>query len=261
MNVDVLYIVVIFAIGFVGSFFSGMLGIGGTIIKYPMLLYIPPLFGIIPFTAHEVSGISAVEVLFSSLAGMLMARKSGHLHIPLILWMGIPVLLGSLMSSMSSGYFSESGVNIVYGSLALIAAIMLFIPREETPLKPVAEVTFPKPLAAMLAFSVGMCSGIVGAAGGFLLVPIMLMVLRIPTRIVIASSLAIAFLSSIGSSIGKVTTGQVDYWPALIMIVASVIAAPLGVKVSTKMNVKVLQYMLAFMIAATAVKIWVDILL
>lgn len=257
---DLLYIAVIFAIGFVGSFFSGMLGVGGTIIKYPMLLYIPPMLGVATFTAHEVSGISAVQVLFASLAGVWTYRKGGYLHMPLIRWMGSAVLVGSLLGSFGSGYFSEQAVNIVYGSLALIAAVMLFIPRSETEDRAVEDVTFPKELAAILAFCVGISSGIVGAAGGFLLVPIMLMILRIPTRIAIASSLAITFLSSVGGSIGKITTGQVEYWPAFIMIIASVIASPLGAKLGTKMNTKVLQYMLAVMIAATAVKIWADLL-
>ena len=76
----------------------------------------------------------------------------------------------------------------------------------------------------------------------------------------IATSLAITFISSIGGSIGKVLTGQVDYWPAFIMIIASLLAAPLGAKIGQKMNVRVLQWLLATMIAATAVKIWVDIL-
>lgn len=53
------FIVTIFLIGFVGSYISGMLGIGGSIIKYPMLLYIPPLLGFAAFSAHEVAGGSA----------------------------------------------------------------------------------------------------------------------------------------------------------------------------------------------------------
>ncbi|MFP3488862.1 sulfite exporter TauE/SafE family protein, partial [Staphylococcus sp. SIMBA_130] len=58
---DFSFIITIFAIGFIGSFISGMVGIGGSIIKYPMLLYIPPLLGFAAFSAHEVSGISAVQ--------------------------------------------------------------------------------------------------------------------------------------------------------------------------------------------------------
>jgi uncharacterized membrane protein YfcA len=67
IKMDLTFVITIFLIGFIGSYISGMLGIGGSIIKYPMLLFIPPLFGIAAFSAHEVSGISAVQVLFASI--------------------------------------------------------------------------------------------------------------------------------------------------------------------------------------------------
>ena len=76
----------------------------------------------------------------------------------------------------------------------------------------------------------------------------------------IASSLAITFISSIGATVGKITTGQVDYYPALIMVVASLIASPLGAIAGKKVNTKILQIILAVLILLTAVKIWLDIL-
>ncbi|MEG0384475.1 MAG: sulfite exporter TauE/SafE family protein [Solibacillus sp.] len=261
MDFSITYLLVIFAIGFVGSFVSGMLGVGGSIIKYPMLLYIPPLFGLATFTAHEVSGISAVQVLFASMAGVWAYRKGGLLNKQLIIYMGGAILVGSFIGSYGSGFLSEEAVNIVYGTLALIAAVMMFIPKKQLDDQLLHEVRFNKPLAAILALIVGMGSGIVGAAGGFLLVPIMLTVLKIPTRMTIATSLAVTFISSIGSSVGKLMTGQVEYWPAFIMIIASVLAAPLGAKMGKTINTKVLQILLALLIAATAIKIWVDILL
>ncbi|WP_156289468.1 sulfite exporter TauE/SafE family protein [Oceanobacillus salinisoli] len=258
---DLTFIIAIFAIGFIGSFLSGMLGVGGSIIKYPMLLYIPPLFGLVAFTAHEVSGISAVQVLFASIAGVWAYRKGGYLNKQLIIYMGGAILLGSLIGSYGSSFLSEQAVNVVYGILAIIAAVMMFVPKKQVDDdKPLNEVTFNKPLAAILALIVGIGSGIVGAAGGFLLVPIMLTVLHIPTRMTIATSLAVTFISSIGGSVGKLVTGQVDYGPALIMIIASLLAAPLGAKVGKKMNTSILQVILALMIAGTAVKIWMDIL-
>lgn len=257
---DLIFIIVIFALGFVGSFLSGMLGVGGSIIKYPLLLYIPPLFGIVAFTAHEVSGISAVQVLFASIAGVWAYRKGGFLNKELIIYMGGSILIGSLIGSYSSSLLSEEAVNVVYGILALIAAIMMFVPKKQVDDKPMDQVTFNKPLAAILSLIVGIGSGIVGAAGGFLLVPIMLTVLHIPTRMTIATSLAVTFISSIGSSVGKLITGQVDYFPAMIMIIASIIAAPLGAKFGKTMNTRILQVILALMIAGTAIKIWVDIL-
>jgi rhodanese-related sulfurtransferase len=103
-------------------------------------------------------------------------------------------------------------------------------------------------------------AGFVGAGGSFLLVPIMLVVLKFPTRMTIASSLAITFISSIGSTIGKISTEQVEYGPAFIMIVASLVASPLGAGVGKRVNTKVLQIILALLILATAVKTWIEIL-
>ncbi|MGE7767527.1 sulfite exporter TauE/SafE family protein [Peribacillus sp. NPDC096540] len=257
---DVSFIFLIFLLGFIGSYLSGMVGIGGSIIKYPMLLYIPPLLGFAAFNAHEVSGISAVQVFFATIGGVWAYRKSGLLNKDLIIYMGSGILLGGLIGGFGSKYMEEFTINIVYAVLATIAVIMMFIPKKNNDDKPEHEVVFNKWLATILAFIVGGASGIVGAAGAFILVPILLVVLKIPTRMTIATSLAITFISSIGSTIGKVATGQVLLVPALVMIVASLIASPLGAKAGQKMNTKVLQWILSILILATAIKIWMDIL-
>lgn len=260
MELNITFIITIFLIGFIGSYISGMVGIGGSIIKYPMLLYIPPLFGLAAFTAHEVSGISAVQVFFATIGGVWAYRKGGYLNKTLIIYMGSAILLGSFIGGFGSKMMSEGGINLIYGILALIAAVMMFIPNKGVDDIPLDQVKFNKWLAAALALVVGIGAGIVGAAGAFLLVPIMLVVLKIPTRMTIATSLAITFISSIGSTVGKLTTGQVDYIPALIMVVASLIASPLGAAAGKKMNTKILQIILAVLILATAIKIWLDIL-
>src|SRR5690606_25961892 len=198
---DFAFIITIFLIGFIGSYISGMLGIGGSIIKYPMLLYIPPLFGLAAFSAHEVSGISAVQVCFATIGGVWAYRKGGYLNKKLIFYMGISILVGRFVGGFGSKFMSEGGINVVYGVLGLIAAIMMFIPKKNVDDVPFDQVTFNKWLAAVLSFIVGIGAGIVGAAGAFLLVPIMLVVLKIPTRMTIASSLAITFISSIGSTV------------------------------------------------------------
>ena len=255
---DFSFMIMIFLIGFVGSFVSGMVGIGGSIIKYPMLLYIPPLLGIAAFSAHEVSGISAIQVLFATISGVWAYRKSGYLNKTLILYMGTSILIGSFIGGYGSNLLAEGSINLVYGVLATIAAIMMFIPKKGLDDIPIDQVKFNKWLAAVLAFVVGIGAGIVGAAGAFILVPIMLVVLKVPTRMTIATSLAITFISSIGSTVGKVLTDQILYGPAAVMIVASVLAAPIGAKLGQKMNTKVLQWILAILILATAIKIWMD---
>lgn len=261
MEYSIFFIVTIFLIGFIGSFISGMVGIGGAIINFPMLLYIPALLGVAHFSSYEVSGITAIQVLFATIGGVWAYRKGGYLNKSLIGYMGISILIGSLAGGFFSSGMSEESINMVYGILALLAVVMMVFPKKGIDDIPFDTESFNKWLATILAFVVGIGAGIVGAGGAFLLVPIMLLVLKVPTRITIASSLAITFISAIGSTTGKIMTDQVLFIPAAIMIVASLIASPLGVSLGKKLNTKYLQLILAVLILGTALKIWFGILI
>ncbi|HSU79059.1 MAG TPA: sulfite exporter TauE/SafE family protein, partial [Candidatus Angelobacter sp.] len=233
------FIAILFILGFIGSFLSGMLGVGGAIINYPMLLFIPPLLGLAALSSHEVSGIVAVQVFFATLTGVFAYRKSPYLNKGLIMYMGISILIGSLLGGVGSKWVSNTDEDFVYGILVLLAVILIFIPRKagghlDEPLK------FNRFWAVTLSFLVGISAGIVGAGGAFLLVPIMLTVLRIPLRVTIATSLAVTFISSIGSTFGKLVSHQVLFIPALIVVIASIIASPLGAMLGQRMNPKAL---------------------
>ncbi|MCY8009497.1 sulfite exporter TauE/SafE family protein [Bacillus haynesii] len=257
---DISFILLLFFIGSVGSFMSGMLGAGGAIINYPLLLYIPVLLGFTGFNAHQVSGIVAVQVFFATFSGVWAYRKGGYLNKELIFIMGLSILLGSLIGGYGSHFFSEDLINLVYGLLAIIAAIIMLIPKTGTEGNQSDHIRFPKILTSIMTFIVGLASGIVGAGGAFLLVPLMLVILKIPARITIATSLAVTFISSIGTTATKLVIGQVPIMPALVVMAASLIASPLGVFIGKKVNAKVLQGILIFVILITTVKIWVDIL-
>lgn len=148
---DIGFIITIFLIGLIGSFLSGMLGIGGAIINFPMLLYIPAVLGIAQFTAYEVSGITAIQVFFATIGGVLAYRKGGFLNKKLIAYMGISILIGSLIGGFGSTQMPESGINVVYGILAFLAVIMMFIPKKGLDDIPSQQIEFNKSLAALLA--------------------------------------------------------------------------------------------------------------
>ena len=261
---DILLFIVMIALGLIGSFFSGLLGIGGAIINYPLLLYVPPLFGVADFTAHEVSSISMFQVFFASLAGVLAYRKKSKtgpsvVHKPLVVYMGSSILAGSLIGGFASGMLNGDVINLIYGILAVLAVILMLIPRRGTE-GHADDLRFNKSIAVGAAFIVGIVSGIVGAGGAFILIPVMLTVLKIPTRTTIASSLAIVFISAIGGIIGKIGAGDLPLWPIAFTVIGSLIGAPLGSKASSKINVKVLRYGLVVLISLTAVKVWSSIL-
>lgn len=251
-------IVLLFGIGFAGSMVSGMVGIGGSIIKYPMLIYIPPALGFMAFTAQEVSAISAVQVFFATLAGMFAYRKDRLIHRELVLYMGASIVVGSFIGGYGSKFLPDAAINATYAVLALAAAIMMLMPKRAD--EAAADFDINRSLAAGLAAVIGIVSGVVGAAGAFITVPVMLVVLKVPTRVAIASSLAITFISSVGSTAGKLMGGHMLPLPSLIMVAASLIAAPVGAMLSKRMNARALQWILLILIMATVVKIWSDII-
>lgn len=262
---DFLLLIVMVLIGLGGSFFSGLLGIGGAIINYPLLLYIPSLFGAAHFTAHEVSSISMFQVFFASLAGVIAFRKkskkggTGVVNKQLVFHMGSSILAGSLVGGFVSSMLNGDVINLIYGILAVLAVVLMLVPnrgkQQETD-----DLRFNKIIAITAAFVVGIVSGIVGAGGAFILIPIMLTVLKIPTRTTIASSLAIVFISAIGGVIGKMTGGDIPLWATVYTVIGSLIGAPIGTMVSSKINVKVLRYGLVVLIVLTAIKVWSSIL-
>ena len=257
---DISCIVLMFLIGFIGSFLSGMLGIGGAIIHYPMMLYIPPLLGIASFSAHEVTGMVAVQVFFTTMTGMLVYRKGGYLHKSLALYMGIGILGGSFIGAYGSKWMSEAMIHLIYAFLAAAAVWLMFLSEKESDETPVSQVTFhPMPVMGT-AFMAGIFSGVIGASGSFILVPVMLAVFKIPTRVTIATSLAIAFISSIGSVSAKFASDQIFLLPSIILVISSLIASPIGAMISKKTSPQTLRIGLSIVITITFIKIWYDYL-
>ncbi|GMK42708.1 UPF0721 transmembrane protein YrkJ [Paenibacillus sp. CCS19] len=262
---DTLLYITMTLLGFVGSFFSGMLGIGGAVINYPLLLYVPSSLGVAHLSAHDVAAISMFQVFFASLAGVLAyRRRSGTdgsvLHKGLVAYMGTSILVGSLIGGIASGGLDADGINLIYGILAVVAVILMLIPNRAAQSGTNETLQFNKIIAVSAAFIVGIVSGIVGAGGAFMLIPIMLTVLRIPTRTTIASSLAIVFISAIGGVIGKLIGGGIPLWPMVFTVIGSLIGAPIGSKVGAKLDVRLLRYGLLILIGFTAIKVWIPIL-
>jgi len=264
---DILLFLLMFLLGVFGSFFSGMLGIGGAIINFPLILYIPPLLEVGGFTGKEVASISMFQVFFASLAGVLAFRKQSRIsgpaliHKGLVLNMGISIMIGSILGGTGSMFLSGYTINFIYGILAIAAVILMLVPSKgKREIVDLEQVTYNKPIASTSAFIVGIVSGIVGAGGAFILIPIMLTILKIPARIAIASSLAIVFISAVGGVIGKLVAGGIPFLPTLFIVFGSLLGAPIGARVSKQINVKYLRYTLILFISITAIKIWSSIL-
>lgn len=109
--------------------------------------------------------IGAIQVFFATIGGVWAYSKSGFLQKSLIIYMGISIFISSLIGSYLSHLMPEKGMNFIYGILALIAVVLMPIPKKGLDDIEGEKVTFNKWLASFLAFVIG-----VGAGGCYLCV-------------------------------------------------------------------------------------------
>ncbi len=250
----------LFGLGFVGGLFSGLLGIGGGILMAPLLLYVPPLFGVTAFGMKVVAGMTAVQSFVGALAGAVGHHRYKRIHLGLALHLGVPMAITSLVGSMASMYLSDTIILIVFAAMALAAALLMLAPaRAESTDVPLEEVAFSRSLAVLVGVVIGTLSGIVGQGGAFLFIPAMLLLLQIPTRVAIGTALAVGIAASGAVFLGRVGTDQIPWGWSLAVVAGVVIGAQLGSRLSQYTPRTVLREILAVIITGSAIKICLEI--
>ncbi|MBI4582741.1 MAG: sulfite exporter TauE/SafE family protein [Planctomycetes bacterium] len=250
----------ILALGCAISFLSGLLGIGGGIVLAPALLFLPPLLGMDPLDMKSVSGLTITQGLFACLSGALRHDKYRVVHHRLVRWMGGSIFASALAGALLSGWLPDETVTAVFAGLAAIAAILIWLPaREPADAGASATSEFNLPMALAIALAVGLLSGLVGQGGSFILIPLMLRFLRLPTRIVIGSNLALAVFSSLAGFVGKLVTGQIPLLPAMAIVAGAIPAAQLGGACSQRARPRWLRLCLAVLIMLAAIKMLADL--
>lgn len=254
---DIPFLITLVALGLGGGFLSGLLGLGGAIFMIPLLLYVPPILGVGQLDMKQVAAISMVQVLAASLSGMLVHNRNKFVSKQVLLYMGLCNALGNLAGSFLSRAASSGFLLAIFATLAVIAAVAMFIPkREQGEHIPADEVGFNRPLAAGLSLAIGGFGGMVGAPGAFVYIPAMIYLLHIPTRIVIGSTLGIVFMGALTGTIGKMATGQI-IWPyALALVLGTIPASRAGAQISKKIATGYLRIAIAIIIAITGIRMW-----
>ena len=227
----------------------------------PLLLYLPTLLGIGDLGMREVAGLTMVQGLVGALSGVFRHRSYGFVNNSLVLTMGTSIALSSLAGAVISKYVSPQALLAVFALLALVAAILMLIPRRGDGDEISSdEVDFNRPLAVLVSVSVGFLGGLVGQGGAFILIPLMLYVLKLPTRVTIGSSLGVVLFSAAAGFVGKLGTGQVDLVLALALVAGAIPGAQLGGYVSKRASTKALRGILAALIGLSAINIWYGLL-
>jgi uncharacterized membrane protein YfcA len=208
----------------------GIMGGGGSILTVPVLVY---LLGVSPVlsTAYSLFVVGSTAVVGA--AGY--ARKGlVSLHTAVVFL--LPSLLAVfavrkvLMPAIPHELFTVSGLVFTKDLLILVAFAVLMVaaatsmirsrPTEELADELYATQKLNYPLILSIGLVVGTLTGFVGAGGGFLIIPALVLGARLPMKLAVGTSLAIIALNSLIGFAGDLSAGTSIVWPFLLGFLA-----------------------------------------
>ena len=253
------FAVVLAVLGFAGAFVSGLVGIGGAIVMIPLLYYVPPLLGVGSLDIKAVSGITMVQVVAATAVGAWTHGRRGEVHRPLAWTGGLAMGAAAFAGAVTSRYASSRALLAVVALMTTAALPLMLVPPSRLPGKE-ASTPFDRRAAIAYPAVIGFMSGLVGAGGAFLTVPMLIALIRVPVRLAIGTSLAMTSLAAVLGVIGKVLTGQVPFGLAGAVVLGSLVGARAGAGLSGRVPTDWLRAILFVLIALVTVRVWADVL-
>lgn len=265
---------------------SGMFGVGGGFLMTPLLFFI----GIPPAVAVATE---ANQIVASSFSGVLahFRRRTVDFRMGMVLQAG--GLVGAALGVLVFNYLKSLGqvdllVKLCYVVFLGIVGGLMFIEslnairkiRKSGGAAPKRRqrswvhalpfkmrfrtsglyISVIPPLA--VGVIVGILAAIMGVGGGFIMVPAMIYILGMPTKVVVGTSLfQIILVTAFTTMLHATTNFTVDIVLAVLLLVGGVIGAQIGTKIGLKMKAEQLRILLALMVLVVCGKLALDLLL
>ncbi len=248
---DELKIIELAVIGLAGGFMAGLVGIGGGIVIIPLLVYVAGL------PVKLATGISMVQAFFATVSGLLIHRRNRTVDTKLGIILGAMGISGALVGSFGSAYLSGRTLLTIYLLLVIVAVVLMFMaPRGSES----SSYRIHYPLAAALGLAVGALAGALGVGGGFIMTPLMISVLKIPTRVAVGTSLLMILPTTFSGSIGKVATGQFDLAIAMVIVAGSIVGAQFGGRANARFSPRTIRLALTVLLIVIMIRTAADLL-
>ena len=264
---------------------SGMFGVGGGFLMTPLLFFI----GIPPAVAVATE---ANQIVASSFSGALahFRKRNVDLKMGLVLLGG--GLLGAVFGVSGFNYLKNLGqvelfVKLCYVVFLGTVGILMFMesvkairqPRSNRSLQRKRLKKFTKfmPLKTqfrtsglyisvippfVLGILVGLLSAIMGVGGGFIMVPAMIYIIGMPTKVVIGTSLfQIIFVTAFSTLLHATTNYTVDMILAVLLLLGGVIGAQVGTQLGARLRAEELRVLLAIIVLTVCGKLAFDLVI
>ena len=275
---------VLLGLGGMVGILSGMFGVGGGFLMTPLLFFI----GIPPAVAVATE---ANQIVASSFSGVLahLRRKTVDLRMGTVLLIG--GLAGAAIGVVIFNYLKSLGqvdllVRLCYvvflgaiGSLMFVESLRAIrktargAPSTKKKHSLIHHLPFKirfrvsglyisviPPL--LVGFVVGILAAIMGVGGGFIMVPAMIYLLGMPTKVVVGTSLfQIIFVTGFTTLLHATTNYTVDVMLAVLLLIGGVIGAQIGTRIGVRMKAEQLRILLALMVLVVCGKLALDLLI
>lgn len=230
--------------GFIASIFIGislgLIGGGGSILTVPTLVY---LFNISPLQA---TAYSLFIVGITSMIGSLSYFKKGLIHLKSSIIFGIPSIIAVFLTRsyllpaiplkiFSIGDFvaTKDILLLLFFAVLMIAASYSMIKRKQVP---ISEIQFNYPLILFQGIFIGVITGLIGAGGGFLMIPALVNLLKLPMKTAVGTSLLLISLNSLTGFVFSVPYLSIQWDFLLSITFIAIVGILIGSFLSTKIK-------------------------
>jgi uncharacterized membrane protein YfcA len=249
-------------IGAVVGFLAGLLGIGGGMILVPILVFV---FGANNFAPghlmHLALATAMATIPFTSVSSVRAHHRHGGIDWHIVTGLMPGLLIGAVFGTLVAGSIPGRPLAIFFAAFLFYAATTMFFD-----LVPKGTRSLPgRPGLALVGAIVAFLSSFIAAGAALMTIPFMAWC-NVPLRRAVGTASAIGFPLSVAASAGYVIAGWQAaglpqhslgfvYLPALALIVlTSVLTAPLGARVSQRMPVKRLRIVFALVLYVIAIR-------
>ncbi len=261
MDIPLLLIAELLALGIGVGFLAGLLGVGGGMMMVPFMTYLLTQRGVEPGQAVKMAiATSMASILFTSISSVRAHSKLSAVRWDIARAMAPGIVIGGLAAG-AGAFALLKGQGLALGFAVFIGYTALKMFRNQPP-RPGRQMPGAVGTAGVGA-GIGFISGLLGAGGAFLSVPFMTWC-NVPPRHAVGTSAALGFPIALASTAGYVIAGWqlapalpgawgYVYLPALaIVAAASMSLAPIGARVAQTINVVLLKRIFAVMLLALA---------
>ena len=249
--------------GIFAGLLAGLLGVGGGIVIVPVLFFLFQASGVASDSAMLVAtATSLATIVPTSISSICAHHKKGHVDFPLLKRWAVCIVFGVMLGSWFVTQIDGIWLSRLFGAIAILSALNMLLRTQKSAIFHQLPGWFGQ---SVLATLIGLLSVMVGIGGGTLSVPL-LTLCSFPAHRAVGTAAAIGLLIAlpgallllfvgdrpIDAPIG--TYGLVNFWGLLCIVPLTVLFAPLGALLASKLNTVHLKRVFAVALLITGLR-------